>query len=262
MLREKPERTAQIRFQRAHRPGARRLAADRSVKRRRVERGAGNAPRRPFVRDAIERRKRRRFLRQRLVEEDASVIDRAGRDGRQTSAANLVELHRTHDERIVVQRERRHHRTACGRREQLQKSRVRGRAAVLLRGPAERLEDARWIKDVAPRLFGPFVLDHADDRQIVEVAVPRRLIVEKLHRLMRRRRIDAEGLLFDDPSDGDAKVVDRPRRFVLRRVRAGQCGQRFDNRRPRAALVRRKRILVRERPNMRRPEVEQKANLL
>ena len=60
----------------------------------------------------------------------------------------------------------------------------RGRAALIaFRRPAERREHPRRIEDVAARPFRPLALDHADDRDGVEIAESGRVGVQQVNAL-------------------------------------------------------------------------------
>ena len=141
------------------------------------------------------------------------------------------------------------------------RNRASGRGPpILFRRPAERFQQAGRIEDVAPRRLRPLAFDQADDGQVVEVAIARGLIVEK---------IDAAGragkwkrLLSDRAADGRREVVDRPDGIVMRSVRVCHAGQHVERRGARELLAGSKRIRWIERLQVSIDEGEQPAELL
>ena len=89
---------------------------------------------------------------------------------------------------------------------------------------------------------GQSPVDQADDRDVVEVAVARRLIVEQMHAGCRRFRDRRERLLFDPSPHGEARSSIVHGRIVVRPVGGGQRGQHVDDRRARPALCARVRL--------------------
>ena len=211
VLGEELERAVEVGLERAHRPGARparcrtapwKSAASAGVRDARSSAHCGRRPR------AASRATG--SIDSASSHEHARLVEGLAGNRRQACARDLVELHRSRHERFVVERERRDQRPPRRRRQQIEEPRVGGAAAILLRRPAERLQQRRRIEDVPPRPLRPFGLDQPDDRDVVEVAVARGLIVDQMHASGWRIRIaDGERLLADPSPHRDAELVDR-----------------------------------------------------
>ena len=261
VLREKLERTIEIRFDRADRPRARRKGADGTVEVGRI-RGRPRGPQlRPAPRVSLKRIEDRRLERQCFVREDPGVLEWLARDRRQPGARNLVELQRTRHDGVVVEREGGHRRPASRRRQQVEEPRVGGGAPILLGRPAERLEQRRRIENVAPRPLGPVLVDHADNRHIVEIAVAGGLIVEQVHGAA-VVGVGDERLILDPAPHGNAQFVDGPVGIAVCGVHCRQRRQHVDDRRTCAPLARCERIVVGNRAGICGPERDKAGDLL
>src|SRR5713226_3727943 len=102
--------------------------------------------------------------------------------------------------------------------------------------------------------LGPLVLDQTDDRDFVELAIARGLVVKEAHAVSnayavyavysRAPRIRQERLPLDPPPHRGRQIADRPRRIVKGRVRGPELRQEIDHRGSSPTLLRRKRIIV------------------
>ena len=107
-------------------------------------------------------------------------------------------------------------RSRC-RGQELQKSGLGCSTPILFGRPTKRREERRRVEDVPLRPVRPFAFDEADDRDPIEFAVTRGLIVEQLHAVA--GRIRQERLLLNPPVHRAGHLRDGHRSIVVLGVR-------------------------------------------
>ena len=240
-LREELERTVEVGLERAHRPGARRLRAGLTVKRRisgRRSAPCGASAQRSRLR--LERVERDRIERERLLHEDPFARRRVAGDGRQagagTSSTRATTSTSASSSSVMVESATRLRR----RRQQIEEARIRRAAPVLLRRPAQRLQERRANRRCS-----------AADAPAIHLRSGRRSSSGRSRRSGprdRRRAADVgiasfqrdrrKRLLFNRTPHREASAVDVHRRIVVRTARGGQSFERVDDRRSRPAFAR------------------------